>query len=66
MKDCLFDEASRAIFSYFINLMLKSKEGVLFASQANNMSVPDLWHFILTAHRSEGGLPLLAGPPVVL
>lgn len=49
-----------AIFSDFINLMLKSKGGILAASQADNMSVPDLRHFILTAHRSEGGLPLLS------
>lgn len=57
MKDCLCYEASRAIFSYFINLMLKSKEGILFASKANNMFMPDLRHFIFTAPLSVSGLP---------
>lgn len=57
MKDYLFYEASRAIFSYFINLMLKSKEGVLFASKPNNMFMPDLQHFIFTGHLSVDGLP---------
>lgn len=57
MKNCLFYEASRAIFSYFINLMLKSKEGILFASKANNMFMPDVQHFIFTAPLSVGGLP---------
>ena len=57
MKECLFYEASRGTFSYFINLMLKSKEGVLYASKPNNMFMPDLQHFIFTAHLSVGGLP---------
>lgn len=60
MKDCLCYEASRAIFSSFINLMLKSKEGILFASKANNMFMPDLQHFIFTAHLSVSGLPFFS------
>lgn len=57
MKEYLFYEACRAIFSYFINLTLKSKESMLFASKPNNMFMPDLQHFIFTAHLSVGGLP---------
>lgn len=49
---------ARPSFSYFINLMLKSKEGILFASKVNNMFMPDLRHFIFTALLSMGGLPL--------
>ena len=37
--------------------MLKAKEGILFASKANNMFMPDLQHFIFPAHLSEAGLP---------
>lgn len=63
MKDCLFYEASRAIFSHFINLMFKSKEGVLLASKPNNMFMPDLQHFIYTGHLSVDGLPFSHGLP---
>ena len=57
MKEYLFYEACRTLFPYFVNLMLKSKEGILFASKLNNMFMPDLWHFIFTAHLSVAGLP---------